>query len=44
MKSLLIIALLAAIVVAVLLAMRRSGPRVTEIETRREEVDEDGDA
>lgn len=44
MKSTLMIALLAALVVAVLLAMRRGGPRVTEIEHRREEKDEDRDA
>ena len=44
MRSLLIIVLLTAVVLALVLAMRRSGPRVTEIETRREEVDEDRDA
>ena len=42
MRSLLMIALLAMLVVAVLLAFRRSGPRITEIEHRRE-IDEDED-
>lgn len=44
MRGMLIIALLVALVVAVLLLVRRSGPRVTEIEHRREDGDEDRDA
>jgi hypothetical protein len=42
MKTVLIIALLAVLVVAVLLIVRPSGPRVTVI--KREEIDEDRDA
>ena len=42
MKALLIIALLAALVVAVLLVVRPSRPRITVI--KREEIDEDRDA
>ena len=42
MRNLLILALVAAVVLALLLAMRRSGPRITEIDHRRE-VDEDED-
>ena len=42
MKTLLMIALLAAVVVAVLLAMRSARPSVTII--KREEIDEDRDA
>ncbi len=42
MKTLLIIALLAALVVALILALRPSRPSVTII--KREEIDEDRDA
>jgi hypothetical protein len=41
-KTVLIVALLAVLVVAVLLIVRPSGPRVTVI--KREEIDEDRDA
>ncbi|MGI8611122.1 MAG: hypothetical protein ACR2KH_02445 [Sphingomicrobium sp.] len=39
----LIIVLVLAVIVAVLLAARRSGPRVTHIEHRRDERDEHKD-
>ena len=39
----LIIVLVVAVIVAVFLAARRSGPRVTTIEHRRDESDEKGD-
>jgi hypothetical protein len=40
-KTVIIIALVALLVVAMLVVLRSSGPRVTHIETRREQEDEE---
>ena len=44
MKPLVLLAIFIIIAVVLFLALRRSGPRVTHIEHRREEADGDEDA